>query len=274
MRATVNKVVTEQGKRMYACFVDFQKAFDSVWHDGLFRKLENMGINGNLLGLIKDIYKKTECAVKINDKTTQFFNYSKGVLQGNPLSPLLFNLFINDIFQNVRNDESLITLDGVNYFNALMYADDLILMSPTPEGLQKSLDALHKYCNTWKLKINIKKTKCMTFSKGTIRKPIAFFVGGHKIDHTRNFKYLGFTITGAKCDFAPTLKDLSYKATRAIYALRSRLPFNTLPIKTMIRIFNSCIMPILTYGSEIWGPYLNLPNTKDWDKSPTEIVHM
>ena len=85
----------QKGKKLYTCFVDFQKAFDSIWHDGLFRKLVNKGINGNFLKLIKNIYGKTKCAVKINNKTTDFFNYDKDVQQGNPLSPLLFNLYIN-----------------------------------------------------------------------------------------------------------------------------------------------------------------------------------
>ena len=50
LKTVVNKyVVDQEGKKLYTCFVDFQKAFDSVWHDGLFRKLENKGINGNFL---------------------------------------------------------------------------------------------------------------------------------------------------------------------------------------------------------------------------------
>ena len=93
----------------------------------------------------------------MNNKTTIFFNYSKGVQQGNPLSPMLFNLFINDIFDAVKN-ENPVTLDNKESFNTLMYADDLIIMSTTQEGLQKSLDGLSKYCKLWKLNINHKKT--------------------------------------------------------------------------------------------------------------------
>ena len=78
IKAVVNKyVVDKKGKKLYACFVDFQKAFDSVWHDGLFRKLENKGINGNFLHLLKNIYSKTRCAVKVNNKTTNFSNTAK-----------------------------------------------------------------------------------------------------------------------------------------------------------------------------------------------------
>ena len=61
LKALVNKYVGDQkGKKLYTCFVDFQKAFDSVWHKGLFRKLENKGINGCFLDLIRDIYRKTK----------------------------------------------------------------------------------------------------------------------------------------------------------------------------------------------------------------------
>ena len=273
LKGTVNKyVVDKKGKRLYACFVDFQKAFDSVWHEGLFRKLENLGINGNFLNLIRDIYKQTKCAIKINNKTTQFFNYNKGVLQGNPLSPILFNIFINEIFKKVQNTESMLTLDGTNYFNALMYADDLILLSTSEEGLQNSLNSLYEFCSTWKLNINYKKTKCMTFSKGTIRKEPKFYINNLVLENTNTFKYLGITISSRKCSFAPTLDDLSTKATKGLYALRSRLPFNSLPIKTVLKVFDACIQPILLYGSELWGAYTNM-DWKRWDESKIERVH-
>ena len=140
-------------KKLYACFIDFRKAFDSVRQKGLFRKVENLGKNGNFLDLIKDIYCKTKCAVKIGNNTTNFFPYSKGVQQGNPLSLLLFNICINDIFQKIKN-ESLVTLDNEYFFNAMNYADDLIIFSTTEDGLQSSLDSLSSYCEEWKLEVN------------------------------------------------------------------------------------------------------------------------
>ena len=76
LKAVVNKYVTDtnvRGKKLYTCFVDFQKAFDSVWHEVLFRKLENNKLNGNFASLLRNIYKSTKCAVKINGKSTQFF---------------------------------------------------------------------------------------------------------------------------------------------------------------------------------------------------------
>ena len=102
LKTLVNKYVTDKkGKKLYACFIDFKKAFDSVWHEGLFRKLENSGINGNFLSLLKTISSKTKCAVKVNNKTTNYFKYEKGVPQGYPLSPILFNLYMKKEYRKV-----------------------------------------------------------------------------------------------------------------------------------------------------------------------------
>ena len=95
---------------------------------------------------------------------TNYFNYEKGVLQGNPLRPLLFNLYINDIFNNINNPNP-VTLNDQYNFSSLMHADDLILFSTTKEGLQKCLDSVYEFSNKWKLQINYSRTKCMTFTK-------------------------------------------------------------------------------------------------------------
>ena len=272
LKSIVNKsVVDKKGKKLYTCFVDFQKAFDSVWHEALFRKLENNGINGNFLDLIKNIYQNTECAVKLNGKATKYFKYEKGVQQGNPLSPLLFNLFINDIFDAVKNDAS-VSLDDLTQISALMYADDLIIIATTPEELQKSLDGLTEYCKKWKLNVNIKKTKCMTFSKGSNTKQHKFKINNKPVANVKEYKYLGITINARNCSFTPTLTNLSYKATRALFAISSKLPFKNAPVKTLLKLFDSCVAPILTYGSEIWAPYMDHDWTK-WDSTPIERVH-
>ena len=67
---------------MYACFVDFRKAFDSVWHEGLFYKLLKTNIGGNLNNLMQSLYCNSTCSIKIGENKTQPFSYSRGVRQG------------------------------------------------------------------------------------------------------------------------------------------------------------------------------------------------
>ena len=272
LKTLVKKYVTIGKEKLYVCFIDFQKAFDSVWHKGLFNKLKNLGINGGSLNLIKDLYKKTNCAIKINNRITDFFHYSKGVRQGCPLSSVLFNLYVNDIFDTIENHStSDVYLDENNKINALMYADDLVLISRTKEGLQRQIDSLHDYCQKWKLSVNIKKTKSMIFNRGNNLIKTAFNIGGSPIENVKAFKYLGFTISAKNCNFQHTIDDLTLKANRAIYAIKSKIKLSKLPIKLSIKIFKSQVIPILLYGSEVWGPYINL-NYLAWDNSKTERV--
>ena len=76
---------TRQGK-IYACFVDFQKAYDTVWHEGLFTKLSKVNVKDQFLKLIQSLYRQSCCAVKIGKFRTEFMLCEKGVRQGCPLS--------------------------------------------------------------------------------------------------------------------------------------------------------------------------------------------
>ena len=260
------------GKKLYTCFIDFKKAFDSVWHEWLLRKLENKDINGKFLEIIKNIYKKPSCAIKINGKITNYMPYNKGVQQGNPLSPLLFKLYISDIFQSIANKDT-VTLDDSNHLNALMYADDLILISTTKEGLQHSLDSLQAYCEKWKLDINYKKSKVMVFSKGAQKEKNKYTINNKTLEIVREYKYLGIVINCKNCSFTPTLKDLHCKGSRAMYALFSLLPIKLLSIRTLLNLFDACIAPIILYGSEVWTPYINHEYSK-WNTNIIERLHL
>ena len=92
-----DKYVNQNNGKIYACFIDFKKAFDSIWHASLSLKLLENGIGGCFYDLIKDLYSNTRCAVKVSGHRTPFFSYNRGVRQGYVLSPLLFNLYINEL---------------------------------------------------------------------------------------------------------------------------------------------------------------------------------
>jgi retron-type reverse transcriptase len=87
---------------------------------------------------------------------------SNGVKQGDSLSPTLFNIFVDDIKSSfIDNTQTKPVSLGVHTFNHLLYADDLVILSESPTGLQHCLNALDNYCEKWRLNINIKKTKVM-----------------------------------------------------------------------------------------------------------------
>ena len=83
------------------------------------------------------------------------------------------------------------------------------------------------------------------------------------------YKYLGITINSKNCSFIPTLADLGCKGKRTLYAITSKIPLKLVPIKTMFKLFDACVTPILLYGSEIWGAYTNIDHNK-WESTPIE----
>ena len=213
--------------------MDFAKAFDTVWHNGLFHKLQMKGISGNFLHLIQDMYENTECAVKLNSSRTNYFKCSKGVRQGCPLSPTLFNLYLNDLIDDLNESNTSPLTLGDEPVTCLMYADDIIILSCSHSGLQNCLNTLSEYCNQWKLSINTSKSKCMTFYKRNNIYKNKFFIKGIPLENVTEFTYLGITTDDA-CSFKDTLRVLSSKATRALFALDSRFKLKNLPINKLL----------------------------------------
>ena len=127
LRTLIDKYVHKHNSKIYACFIDFKTAFYSIWHEGLFHRLLSCGIGGNMFTLMKDLYSKSSCAVKIDNYRTSFFKYLRGVRQGCILSPLSFNLFLNELPStlNYKITDPVIFPNGER-LNNLLYADDLV----------------------------------------------------------------------------------------------------------------------------------------------------
>ena len=114
------------------------------------------------------MYNKIHLSVRLPDGITQCFSSNIGLKQGCNLSPILFNIFINDL--NEIFDKTFCQPAKIKNLtlNNLLYTDDLILVSETSSGLQNCLDRLQEYCDKWRLTFNIKKTQNYGSRKATI----------------------------------------------------------------------------------------------------------
>jgi len=127
------------GKKLYTCFVDFRKSFDTMLREKLWRMFEGIGVGGRFLACLRSMYSQDQaCISQTTEGLSSTFPCTIGVKQGCPLSPLLFRLYIDAL-------ESCIAMlagdDGPDLasiaMKLLLYVDDLVLMSKSLQGLQK-----------------------------------------------------------------------------------------------------------------------------------------
>ena len=240
------------------CFVDLKKAFDSVNRLKLMVKLKESGIGNLAYNVIKNMYtqSKAKLSVKIGNELSEPFKSKVGLYQGEILSPLLFNLYINDLTQIIYNKNEPAELDNCP-INCLMYADDIVLISKSQEGLQRSLNSLNEYCNEWDLTVNTDKTKVVVFNKRGVLNKCPVTYQGKPLKVEQEFKYLGILLS-ANGNMVKAKTDLSKRGQKALFKMKSMLKNTSISYNTSMHLFDHIIKPILTYGSDVWGhTYLN-----------------
>ena len=153
----IDNFVKTQRKKLFACFVDIKKAFDCTNRQLLFYKLlSEYSVGGNFLKLLQSLYDRHEVHVRLSEGLLQPILTTIGVKHGCGLSPLLFNLFINklpDIFDKSCDPIKLGKLE----INSLLWADDLVILSSSEDGLQKSIDKTFSFYQNLGLDVNTKK---------------------------------------------------------------------------------------------------------------------
>jgi hypothetical protein len=253
----IEKLRSEK-KKLLCSFIDFSAAFDSVWRAGLWHKLSSTGISGKILTVIKNMYSDIKSCVNANGQTSAFFTSFTGVRQGENLSPILFSLYLNDLDSVLSRDNNGIIIDfhvnnALHFLKLLLllYADDTVIFGENESTFQLCLDNFYNYCQKWKLKINFSKTKVIVFGTNKPSK-YSFNINGQPIETVKEYKYLGVVFSSSG-SFLSCRKHVVSQANKAMHLLYMRISNLDLPIDLQLKLFDHTVLPILTYGSEIWG---------------------
>lgn len=247
---SIIKAFQARNKKVYSFFVDFKAAFDLVNRNALIYKLSQLGISSKFLSVIKELYSESKAAVWDGSNLSDWFATDIGVKQGCPLSALLFALFVNDIVAELPGG---IRIAGTTV-NVLLYADDLVLMSESPEGLQLMINRLATYCKKWGLIINTEKSKIMVFARHT-RSSVSnnWFFDGNSLEVTKKHKYLGIELNSTT-DFkshlaakAATCQSLLNITWRRIFANEHISP------SAKYKIYEAVVTSTLCYAAQVWG---------------------
>ena len=134
-RIIIEKYLQHQ-RDLFHNFIDFKKAFDRVWHDGLWHVLRGFNVDDGLVRVIQTLYEHSSSAVLLNNQMGEFFRTSVGVRQGCLLSPVLFNIFLERIMQETLHDHhTSISIGGRPICN-LRFADDIDGLAGSEEELR------------------------------------------------------------------------------------------------------------------------------------------
>jgi hypothetical protein len=245
------KYVKRNRQRLYVAFIDFTKFFDTINRDMLMYKLIKYNITGNIYKVIKAAYEDSQYSVKTRQGNTPYFKSNSGVKQGCNLSTLS-NIYQNDLHEIFDGDSDPVNMDDYS-FNSVSWADDLVLVSRSFDGLQNCMNKLYSYCNKWGIVLNVDKSKYMVMSSGTVKKYYNLMYNGNCIEPVVSFKYLGMILC-SNGKFKNAILDRHNKAQKAYYQIKGALSTSSnVSRRLAMSIFDKQITPILLYGSCIWG---------------------
>ena len=244
----------ENKKPVFCAFIDLEKAFDHIDRNLLLYRLIQYNIDGKMYKAVKSLYTNTFSCVKLNNELyTDIFSVQFGVKQGDNLSPTLFALYINELAKCIKNLNI-----GIKYGNlkigTLLYADDMVFIAESEQDLQVMLNTMFEWCKKWRLKVNESKSQIVHFRK-TRQKltDVKFHYGDTQLQVVSDYKYLG-VILDENLNFSKCSKMLAESGGRALSSIISKFKmFKDLGYKTFTTMYESGVVPILDYGSAIWG---------------------
>ena len=244
---------TKNGSKVYALFLDASKAFDRLNYVKLFNKLLHKKMCPITIRLLLNMYLNQKLQVKWNGKLSQPFEVTNGVRQGGVLSPLFFSIYIDDLLLKLKN-AGIGCHIGNYYFGALGYADDIVLLCPTKEGLRKMIRICETYAEEHDLIFNGNKSKLLVF--GTVSEYVSkFYVNEIEVPLCNTALHLGNLISNNvhdTIDYGITKFNSSFNYFMSSFG------------KCHSSVKNKLFIQYCTsfYGSQIWPIYKKDINNK------------
>ena len=247
---TFTDYITENldlGNSVISVFIDLSKAFDTVDHQILFKKLYNYGLRGNVLNLIIDYLSSRFQYVALDDCCSTLLPINCGVPQGSILGPILFLLYVNDIAKNMKFAQILLFADDTTIYIASKKLETLINL------INSELKILSDWFLSNKLTINVNKTKYMLFRSSKNKEAkldMDIYINNFKLSGVNSTKFLGIEFDDC-LNWKLHISSIERKLSCAIGVI-SKIRYK-LNMQCALLLYNSMILSQLSYCTMIWA---------------------
>ena len=237
---------------VYVAFLDQKAAFDCINHDRLFVKIGRLGIKGKSLRILQTSYENLKCIIRTCNTTSDVIDVRRGVRQGGVLSTFYYLAYIDELLQLLESSGYGAKLESLPCGNPT-FADDLTLIGVTPYNLQKLTDIVYRYCITWDMQINVKKSNVVVFSSRRNPPTLSILYGNDYIEQTKSAEHLGIS-QESNLKLNNRIEQRIQKGKNAFYALAGHgiHPQGVNPLVSC-ELYKKVVMPTVLYGAELWN---------------------
>jgi hypothetical protein len=239
----VAKYFTSRGSTVFITAVDASKAFDRLDHSILLGKLIARQLPTCFIKVIACWYSNLYSSVRWNSMISAEFKVLSGVRQGGILSPVLFNLYVDDLIKDLKSNGDGCHV-GKCFIGCIMYADDLLLLSPSINGLQRMIDTCSQYGATHNIMFNKSKTVSVAIGRMRNHNISSVCMDNQPIPWVEQIKYLGVTFD-ASCTLNVNVLSIRRKFYTSLNSLLVRCSSIAEPVK--VYLIKSYCLPLITY---------------------------
>ena len=241
----------EDGDCVDVAYLDFRKAFDLVSHKHLLLKLQNHGINGQVLKWVKAFLENRKQKVVIRGVESENLDVLSGVPQGSVLGPILFLIFINDLPKCTNCPVCLFADDSKIYCRVPRENNNDPKLEGARENLQRDLQELENWANKWKMSFNVNKCKIMHLGYGNMKHE--YELNNTILSESTEEKDLGVLIDN-DLKFSRHIKGIVANTNRMIGLIK--ISFENIDIDMFKNLYNTLIRPLIEYCVQAWSPYI------------------
>ena len=261
------------GRRTYVLFLDIQKAYDTVWREGMLYRLWHMGVQGKMWRVIRGMYQRTESRATHASTLSEPFTTDLGLAQGDTLSPTLYTVFINGLLEELWQSHPGVQIGEADAeatdaespptsrasgpkVVTLAFADDTASLADTVQELQAMADTSSRYFAKWRVKANVSKSAVMCFGgadAGAGEQPVIRWEG-EVVPVMQMYKYLGVILSSKAGDWGLQIEAAMGKGERAAKSLAACFRSHRISPWLKRLMYMSLVRPVVEAGAQVWAP--------------------